>query len=92
MQFIHALWTHSLAIIPLRVPRQNRLKLQDLEVKDYHFLPLTLMSPPNSQHAKSPPSNTSYWDSPLANRWDATGLVMLLEKQQLTAEVQAETP
>lgn len=80
MQFIHALWIDGPAIIPLSLLRKNRLKLHALEVERYHFLQLTLMGFPNSQYANSLPSNKSCWDSPLANRRDATGLVMLLEK------------
>lgn len=90
LQLIHALWIHSPAIIPLHLPRKNRLKLQTLEVKHYRFSPLTLMAFLNSPYAKSLPSNKSCWDSPLANRQDATGLVMLLEKWQLRAEVWTE--
>ena len=48
MQFIHALWIRGPAIIPLRLPTKNRLKLHTFEVERYHFLPLTLMGFPNS--------------------------------------------
>lgn len=46
MQLIHALWIRCPAKIPLRLPRKNKLKLHTLEVKHYHFTPLTLMGFP----------------------------------------------
>lgn len=88
MQFIHALWTHGPAVIPLYLPRKNKSKPQGIGSST---LPLTNgFSQPMC--AQPPLKHELLGHSPLASMWEAKDLVLLLQQQQLKAKARAVIP